>query len=76
MYRLIDRFGMYFAPTLYMENVKIDGVWYKGPIITNHFGHWDTECLTLGVEQERIRRERSVPADEAARRLTRLSNVC
>lgn len=50
MYRLIDRFGMYFAPTLYMENVKIAGVWHKGPIITNHFGHWDTECLTFGIE--------------------------
>ena len=50
MYRLIDRFGMYFAPALVMENVKIDGKWHKGPIITNHFGHWDTECLTFGVE--------------------------
>lgn len=50
MYRLIDRFGMYFAPALYMENVRIDGKWHKGPIITNHFGHWDTECLTLGIE--------------------------
>ena len=50
MYRLIDRFGMYFAPALLMENVKIDGVWHKGPILTNHFGHWDTECLTLGIE--------------------------
>ncbi len=50
MYRLIDRFGMYFAPALLMENVKIDGVWHKGPILTNHFGHWDTECLTFGVE--------------------------
>ena len=50
MYRLIDRFGMYFAPTLVMENVKIDGVWHKGPIITNHFGHWDTECLSFGLE--------------------------
>jgi 4-hydroxy-3-polyprenylbenzoate decarboxylase len=50
MYRLIDRFGMYFAPALYMENVRIEGKWYKGPIITNHFGHWDTECLALGIE--------------------------
>jgi 4-hydroxy-3-polyprenylbenzoate decarboxylase len=50
MYRLIDRFGMYFAPTLVMENVRIDGRWYKGPIITNHFGHWDTECLSLGLQ--------------------------
>jgi 4-hydroxy-3-polyprenylbenzoate decarboxylase len=50
MYRLVDRFGMYFAPTLHMENVKIDGIWHKGPIIINHFGHWDTECLALGLE--------------------------
>jgi len=50
MYRLIDRFGMYFAPALIIENVKIDGVWHKGPIVTNHCGHWDTECLTLGIE--------------------------
>jgi 4-hydroxy-3-polyprenylbenzoate decarboxylase len=50
MYRLIDRFGMYFAPALVMENVRIDGRWYKGPIITNHFGHWDTECLSLGLQ--------------------------
>jgi 4-hydroxy-3-polyprenylbenzoate decarboxylase len=50
MYRLIDRFGMYFAPALVMENVRIDGRWYKGPIITNHFGHWDTECLSFGLQ--------------------------
>jgi 4-hydroxy-3-polyprenylbenzoate decarboxylase len=50
MYRLVDRFGMYFAPALYMENVKIGGVWHKGPIIANQCGHWDTECLTFGIE--------------------------
>ena len=50
MYRLVDKFGMYEAPTLYIENMKIDGVWHKGPIICNHFGHWDTECLAFGIE--------------------------
>jgi 4-hydroxy-3-polyprenylbenzoate decarboxylase len=50
MYRLVDRFGMYFAPTLLIENIRIDGKWHKGPIICNHFGHWDTECLTFGIE--------------------------
>ncbi len=50
MYRLVDRFGMYFAPALVMENVRIDGRWHKGPIIANHFGHWDTECLSFGLE--------------------------
>ncbi len=50
LYRLVDRFGMYFAPTLLIENIKIDGKWHKGPVIANHFGHWDTECLSFGVE--------------------------
>ncbi|MCB1623350.1 MAG: UbiD family decarboxylase [Pseudomonadales bacterium] len=49
MYRLVDRFGMYEAPALYLENVKIDGQWMKGPVISNHYGHWDTECLVFGM---------------------------
>ena len=50
MYRLVDRFGMYLAPALVMENIRIDGRWHKGPVIANHCGHWDTECLSLGLE--------------------------
>jgi 4-hydroxy-3-polyprenylbenzoate decarboxylase len=50
MYELVDRFGMYGAPALYMENVRISGKWMKGPIIANHFGHWDTECIGFGIE--------------------------
>ncbi|MBK6596843.1 MAG: UbiD family decarboxylase [Proteobacteria bacterium] len=49
MYRLVDHFGVYEAPTLYMENVKIDGKWMKGPVISNHYGHWDTKCLVFGM---------------------------
>jgi 4-hydroxy-3-polyprenylbenzoate decarboxylase len=49
MYRLIDRFGMYEAPALLMENVKIGGKWMKGPVVSNHYGHWDTECLVFGM---------------------------
>ena len=67
MYRLIDRFGMYFAPTLVMERVKIDGVWHDGPIISNHFGHWDTECLTFGIEP--------VPGDHIATYYKALARV-
>lgn len=67
MYRLVDRFGMYFAPALVMENVKIDGVWHKGPIIANHFGHWDTECLTFGLEP--------VPGDHIATYYRALARV-
>lgn len=50
MYRLIDRFGMYEAPALYVENVRIGGRWVRGPLIANHFGHWDTEAIAFGVE--------------------------
>ncbi|MBM4216549.1 MAG: hypothetical protein FJ178_01650 [Gammaproteobacteria bacterium] len=50
MYRLINKFGMYFTPALITENVKIDRVLHKDPIITNHFGHWDTECLSFSLE--------------------------
>lgn len=50
MYRLIDRFGMYQAPALVMDEVRIDGRWVKGPVITNHYGHWDTECISFGIE--------------------------
>jgi 4-hydroxy-3-polyprenylbenzoate decarboxylase len=67
MYRLIDRFGMYFAPALVMENVRIDGRWYKGPIITNHFGHWDTECLSFGLQP--------VPGDHVATYYKALARV-
>jgi len=49
-YRLVDRFGMYEAPAVVIENVKIDGRWVKGPLVTNHCGHWDTECITFGIE--------------------------
>jgi 4-hydroxy-3-polyprenylbenzoate decarboxylase len=48
-YRLIDRFGMYEAPALYMENVKIAGKWMRGPVVSNHYGHWDTECIAFGM---------------------------
>ena len=50
MYKAIDVFGMYEAPTLVFENIKIDGQWMEGPVIANHQGHWDTEALTFGLE--------------------------
>ncbi|MGI9329287.1 MAG: UbiD family decarboxylase domain-containing protein [Gammaproteobacteria bacterium] len=49
-YRLMDCFGMYEAPAVLVEEVKIDGEWVKGPVIINNMGHWDTEAITLGLE--------------------------
>ena len=50
VYALIDKYGWYDAPAVLFENVKQDGVWIKGPIVINHQGHWDTECITFGLE--------------------------
>lgn len=50
MYRAIDEFGMYEAPTLVFDNIKVDGQWMQGPVIANHQGHWDTECIVWGLE--------------------------
>ena len=49
-YRLMDCFGMYEAPAVIAEEVKIDGQWVKGPVVFNHQGHWDTEALAFGLE--------------------------
>jgi 4-hydroxy-3-polyprenylbenzoate decarboxylase len=50
VYALIDKYGWYDAPAVLFENVKQDGVWIKGPVLINHQGHWDTECITFGLE--------------------------
>jgi 4-hydroxy-3-polyprenylbenzoate decarboxylase len=49
-YRLIDEFGWYNAPAVLVEEIKQDGRWMKGPVITNHQGHWDTEAIIWGKE--------------------------
>jgi len=50
IYALIDKYGWYDAPAVIFENIKQDGVWLKGPVLVNHQGHWDTECITFGLE--------------------------
>jgi 4-hydroxy-3-polyprenylbenzoate decarboxylase len=50
MYRLIDEFGWYEAPCVLAEEVKIDGNWVKGPVLTNHQGHWFAEAIVFGVD--------------------------
>lgn len=49
-YRLIDEFGWYGAPAVLVEEIRQDGRWMKGPVITNHQGHWDTEAIIWGKE--------------------------
>ena len=50
MYRLVDHFGIYRAPLVIFEEVKIDGRWIKGPVIANQLRHVEAETLLFGLE--------------------------
>jgi 4-hydroxy-3-polyprenylbenzoate decarboxylase len=44
LFRAIDRHGMFGAPAMLFENIKIDGEWKQGPVLANHQGHWNADC--------------------------------
>lgn len=48
-YRLIDRFGIEFAPAFLIERVRIGGRWLDGPVLANLYGRWPDEALLFGV---------------------------
>jgi len=50
MYKLIDEYGWYDAPAIMADEVKIDGEWIKGPLITNDHGHLECEAIVFGLE--------------------------
>ena len=50
MYRIVDRFGRFRAPTVMFDEVKIDGRWIKGPIVANIARHVDIEAILFGLE--------------------------
>ena len=50
MYALIDQYGWYNAPAIMADEVKINGEWVRGPVITNHQGHLETEAIIFGLE--------------------------
>jgi len=58
MYRLVDRFGLYRAPLVIFEEVKIGGQWIKGPVIANQLRHVEAETLIFGLQP--------VPFDDSA----------
>ena len=49
-FRATDKFGMYAAPAMLFEEVKIDGEWVKGPVVANHQGHWNTDAIIWGLD--------------------------
>ena len=50
LFRATDRYGMFGAPALLFENIKIDGEWVEGPILANQQGHWNADCILAGLE--------------------------
>ena len=50
MFRIVDKFGMFGAPALMFENIKIDGQWMQGPVVANLQGHWNADCIVWGLE--------------------------
>ena len=50
MYRLVDRHGLYRAPVVIFDEVKIDGQWRQGPVIANQLRHVEAETLLFGIE--------------------------
>jgi len=72
-FRATDQFGMYAAPAMLFENVKIDGQWVKGPVIINTQGHWNTDAIIWGLDPvpndhfETYRRARTFMQDMLAK---------
>lgn len=52
LFRAIDRYGMFEAPALLFENIKIDGQWMEGPVLANHQGHWNADCILAGLDPD------------------------
>ena len=53
MYRIVDRYGRFRAPTVMFDEVKIDGRWIKGPVVANTARHVDVEAILFGLEPVR-----------------------
>ncbi len=53
MYRIVDRFGRFRAPTVVFDEVKMNGRWIKGPVVANIARHVDIEALLFGLEPVR-----------------------
>jgi 4-hydroxy-3-polyprenylbenzoate decarboxylase len=50
LFRATDRYGMFGAPALLFEKIKVDGQWMDGPVLANPQGNWDTDCILAGIE--------------------------
>ena len=52
MYRMIEQFGIYGAPVVSFENVKVNGEWIKGPLLANVQSNYHVESIVWGLEPD------------------------
>ena len=52
MFRATDEYGFFESPAFLYEKIKIDGKWVDGPIMGNHQGHVNTDCILFGLEPD------------------------
>ncbi len=50
MYRVVDRYGRFQAPTVLFEDLRVGGRRFRGPVISNLARHVDVEALLFGLE--------------------------
>ena len=48
-FRATDQYGMYGAPTMVFDELKVDGKWMKGPVLINLYGHWNTDAIVWNL---------------------------
>ncbi len=52
LYNLIEEKGLYNAPAVWFDRVKINGRWMDGPVVANLFGNVISESLAFGINVE------------------------
>ncbi len=54
MYHLTDQFGLYGAPVVLFENLRINGKWTKGTVVGNYQSHYHQEAIVWGLEPDLV----------------------
>lgn len=50
MFYATEKYGFTGSPAFLFERIKIDGEWLPGPVLANHMGNWDADCIAFGLE--------------------------
>ena len=52
MYQLVDTFGVHGAPAVMFEDITANGQSFKGPVVSNLQGNWDTEAILWDLPRD------------------------